>query len=127
MNIRRITSIALLCAATGCAGGGNTAAAGGSVADDSNAVADLGAETGQSAADTALDAALAAETIAEIAAPVPCGAAVGDVLCDPPLQGYFRNETKGLATSADYGDFNLQNVASSVSQKYIVVVNGAWW
>lgn len=126
MNTEWLIGLAATVGALGCTGG-TTAAAGGSVADDSNAVADMGAETAGSAADTALDAALDTANAAETAAPVPCGPGVGDPLCDQPLQGYFRNETKGLATSADYGELNMLNVATSVPQKYIVVINGAWW
>lgn len=128
MNVKSLTSVAVLfsalVSAPGCAGGSNAAAAG-SVADDSNAVADLTSETAVSA--VAVDAALDAATAPDTAAAVACGSAVGDVLCEAALQGYFRNETKGLATTADFGEFNLNNVASSVPQKYIVVLNGAWW
>ena len=84
---------------------------------------------GTARADTTVAAADATEDAAaqDVAPAEPCGVTVGKTLCDTGLQGYIRNETTGLATEAEFATFTLAEVMAKTTQKYAVVVVGAWW
>jgi hypothetical protein len=56
-----------------------------------------------------------------------CGSQVGDVLCDLELEGYFRNETTGLANAAPYEDHRLSQVLAMGTQPYAIVFTTAFW
>lgn len=57
----------------------------------------------------------------------PSCTAVGDVLCDVQLQGYVRNDTTGLASSATLSTFKLSDVFAQGTQPYVFIYNVAFW
>lgn len=60
----------------------------------------------------------------------PCGVKVGDTLCDATdLEGYFRTDTSGLATTATFGPSpRLRDVLSKgTTEKYGFIYLSAWW
>ncbi|MGZ3417468.1 MAG: hypothetical protein ACXVEF_43545 [Polyangiales bacterium] len=57
-----------------------------------------------------------------------CGTAVGDTLCDLDLQGYVRDATDGLASTATPGGpFKLSTALAAGKQRYAFVFNTAYW
>ena len=102
------SGFAALLATLGCSSGGSgsiTASDTGSVINDTSPTDDVASEI----------------------PPGPCGVKVGDTLCDVALNGYMRNETTGLATSATLALFKLSEVLASGTQKYALVYNAAFW
>jgi hypothetical protein len=56
-----------------------------------------------------------------------CGITVGKRLCDVSVEGYFRDATSGLASSAPYGSFHLSELLAKGTETYAMVFLGAFW
>lgn len=104
--------------------------AGGATAASDTVADATAAAFGDGAAASAVPDAVAVQEVApvDVAPAEPCGIVPGKTLCDVQLQGYIHSNIKGLASSSPFETgFYLQNVLALHSQKYAVVMLGAWW
>lgn len=134
-----MNKIAIVCVTMlmfGCASSPSTATSGGGGSDATTGgeVATGGAETSgpdTAVADTAADEVAAPDTSSapeDTAPPEPCAQAVGKVMCNVESQGYIRDAASGLATETPFSpSFVLAEVMAKSTQKYAVVMLGAWW
>lgn len=82
--------------------------------------------TDSASAEGAVDDTLDAAVHDDADGPKTCRA-VGEILCDADLEGYVRDATSGLATSATYGNLRLSDVISAGKQRYAMIFLSAYW